>query len=485
MSSPSDEPLKVALKPIHEEIQAELSFHTLNRMAAFLRLADDNELKPDQKVALAISGWLLGSADAIDNLAVASSLAEVRDEVKTYLSAKRPHEREASLERIMSLEGGAPSFVAKLIEQMKPPIDTETSQLDVPGMYELSIPGTDQQAEFTYYVQLPPEYNPYRRYPCVVTLNGAGSTEIQQIDWWAGSYSEKSAMRQGQAARRGYVVIAPKWQKPFQHKYEFSLREHAAVLFCLRDACKRVAIDTDRVYLSGHSIGGDAVWDIALSHPDLWAGVIPIVANSDRYVHKYSDNARDLPMYFVGGERDGGWLNNNGMELDRYFKGSRYDVTAVQYLGRGHEHFQDEIQRIFDWMEGPTHRRDFFPKEITALSMRPWDNYFWWLELSEIPSRSLALPAESQEKERSVRPIQTRARILENNRITVSARSHRGIVWLAPEMVSFERPVNVSVNGHNIRYEGGADLEILLEDVRTRGDRQHPFWAKVEWPAQR
>jgi hypothetical protein len=24
------------------------------------------------------------------------------------------------------------------------------------------------------------------------------------------------------------------------------------------------------------------------------------------------------------------------------------------------------------------------------------------------------------------------------------------------------------------------DLKVLLEDVRTRGDRLHPFWAKVE-----
>ena len=26
---------------------------------------------------------------------------------------------------------------------------------------------------------------------------------------------------------------------------------------------------------------GDAVWDMGLAHPDLWAGVIPIVATSD------------------------------------------------------------------------------------------------------------------------------------------------------------------------------------------------------------
>jgi predicted esterase len=479
----ADEPTRESLKPIHEEIKTELSVHTLTRMADFLRLADDSSLKPDQKVSLAISGWLLGSGEAIDNLAVATSLVEVRNEVRTYLQATRSHERDESLEKMRSLEGGSPGFVAKLIANIKPPIETQASETGVPGLFELTVPGIADQAEFTYYVQLPLEYNPYRRYPCVVTLNGAGSSPQQQIDWWAGGYNEETGSRHGQASRHGYIVLAPKWQKPHQRTYEFSLREHAAVLFSLRDAIQRMSIDTDRVFLSGHSIGGDAAWDIALAHPDLWAGLIPIVANADRYIRKYTDNGRTLPMYFVGGERDGGWLNDNGAEFDRYLRRSKYDITVVQYLGRGHEHFQDEIQRIFEWMELSSHRRNFMRREIEALTMRPWDNYFWWLEIDDIPKRAIAIPEEGQD--RKVNPIRTKAVVLESNRIKVSAASGRGTVWLSPEMLSFEREIVVSVDGRELRDEIAADIQTILEDVRTRGDRQHPFWAKIDWPERR
>lgn len=478
----ADEPTRTRLAAIHEEIEQELNVHNLSRMADFLRLSDDAALKPDQKVALAVSGWLLGGGASIDNLAVASSLVSVRDEAQKYLSGTRPHERDEALERMRSLEGATPAYLAQIIANMKPPVATEATEQETPGLYELTVPGIEEQADFSYYVQLPPEYNPYRRYPCVVTLNGAGTSELQQVDWWAGTYNEQARMRDGQAARRGYIVIAPKWQKPFQRKYEFTLREHAAVLFTLRDACRRMSIDTDRVFLSGHSIGGEAAWDIALSHPDLWAGVIPIVANSGRYVHKYSKNAKSLPLYFVGGERDNAWLNNNGMELDRYLEAD-FDVTIVQYLGRGHEHFSDEIQRIFEWMELPAHRRNPFPRQIEALTMRPWDNYFWWLELSDIPDRSISLPAESNE--RTVRPIQTKAEILDTNRITVSAPSGQGTVWLAPEMLDFDQPFAISIDGRVIRNVPALDIRVLLEDVRTRGDRQHPFWNKVTWPEQR
>ena len=45
-------------------------------------------------------------------------------------------------------------------------------------------------------------------------------------------------------------------------------------------------------------------------------------------------------------------------------------------------------------------------------------------------------------------------------------------------MVNFEDRVTVTINGRR-QLNIEPDLETLLEDVRTRGDRQHPFWAKV------
>ena len=162
------------------------------------------------------------------------------------------------------------------------------------------------------------------------------------------------------------------------------------MLNSLRDACRRFSIDTDRVFLSGHSIGGDAAWDIGLAHPDLWAGVIPIVAQSDRYCARYWENARYVPFYVVAGELDGTKLINNARDLDRYLRRG-FDSTVVEYLGRGHEDFYDEILRIFDWM-GRFHR-NFFPREFTCETMRPWDNFFWWVEVQGLPPRSMVDPS--------------------------------------------------------------------------------------------
>ncbi len=46
-------------------------------------------------------------------------------------------------------------------------------------------------------------------------------------------------------------------------------------------------------------------------------------------------------------------------------------------------------------------------------------------------------------------------------------------------MITFDTTLRVTINGRaqrNIQPSAST----LLEDVRTRGDRQHAFWAKVE-----
>lgn len=479
-----DTAVRTQIEPIRQELIAELNIDTLGRMAAFRQHLGDGDLSPDQKLAFAISGWLLGADAALEKLSVAISLYTVRGQVREYLNEPVVLNRERILGSMRSQEGAVPGLVAALLAHMKPAVDPPPPvSPQQPGFYRLEVPGLAKQPTVNYLVQLPPEYNPYRRYPAVVTLHAAGTTASQQIDWWAGGWT-KAGWRNGQAARHGYLVIAPEWTLEHQKQYGYSAREHAAVLRSLRDACRRFAVDVDRVFLSGHSMGGDAAWDIGLAHPDLWAGVIPIVAQSDRYCNHYWQNAKGLPFYVVCGELDGGKLIRNAQDLDRYLQRG-YNCTVVEYRGRGHEHFYEEILRIFDWMD--RFRRDFFPREFDCATMRPWDNYFWWVELEGLPPGAMVAPADWPPP-RGTRPAQVKAIITNTNGLNVTAGAARVTVWLSPEMLSFERRVNIVVNTRRANPNDRTlqpDLKTLLEDVRTRGDRQHPFWAKVELPTGR
>jgi predicted esterase len=495
----ADTSLRDRLKPLRDEVAAELGPSTLRRMASFMQSLDDPAMIPADKLALAFSGWLLGADAASLKLPGAVSAYQVRELIRRYLNEPVKLNRGRCLSEMASIETGTPAPVALLLANMKPPIVTPPGDPQHPGYFELEVPGRPNEAASRYYVQLPPEYDPYRRYPTIVTLNGAGTTAAQQVDWWAGDWiapappsanatpQEREAAQQapqrraGQATRFGYIVIAPDWTVEHQREYHYTAREHTAVLSCLRDACRRFAVDTDRVFLSGHSMGGDAAWDIGLAHPDLWAGVIPIVARCDKYGSLYWQNAKLLPLYFIAGELDGSRMVKNIPEYDRYVK-ANYNVTVVEFEGRGHEPFSDEIQRLFDWM-GRFHR-DFFPREFACYTMRQWDNYFWWVELVGMPPRSMVDPSDWPPP-RGTLPARVEAGRAGNNTLHVKVASAAVNIWLAPPLVDFQHRLNITVNGNRIANGGSPSLDVMLEDVRTRGDRQHPFWARLETSAGR
>jgi len=465
---------------IIDEIEQGLSFASLDRLATFDRLGTDADMPASSAVAMAINGWLQGAASADRNLKLALSSVRLRTLVGDYLRAGDQKERDrihASLEQEEAFD--APTLAA-IARQMRPPFDPPAEI--APGLYELAVPGLEGEGSLRCLVQLPPEYDPLRKYPAVVSLHAAWSTPLNQIEWWAG-LPGPDGQRRGQAARNGTIVIAPAWAREQQTAYEYSAREHAAVLGSLRESLRRFSIDTDRVFLSGHSTGGDAAWDIALAHPDLWAGLVAISPAAGKYVNHYWHNARTLPLYLVAGELDAACFSRNTMDLDRYFaKG--FDATYVEYRGRGHEHFSDEILRIFDWMS--RRQRTFFPATIDAVSMRPWDRFFWWVEMERPPARTMVLPSQWPPPP-AIRPFAIDAKTLPANSLPASMLSvHCGAdrvrIWLSPELVDFTRPVTVTLDGRRLWKDPVVpDKRLLLEDLRLRADRQHPFWAVIDW----
>lgn len=473
----NDEALAKRLEPIHQEIVAQLNLNTLDRMAPFEQFVNDPDVTGQEKLALAFSGWLLGPDGATRQISLAISAFRIREVALEYLREPIKLNRVRLLRPLESEEGASVETVARLVAQMRPPIETPADEGATPGYFALQVDGLPNEPPLEYFVQLPPEYDPLRRYPAVVTLHAAGISAEQNIAWWAGEVNDKNE-RTGQAGRNGYIIISPEWAIPHQTKYEYSAKEHAAVLNSLRDACRRFSIDVDRVFLSGHSMGGDAAWDIGLAHPDLWAGIIPIAALADKYCAHYLENARRLPAYYVAGELDGDKMFRNAKEWDRYLSRVGYDVTVAEFRGRGHEHFYDEILNLFDWMGRK--RRDFFPEQFKANAMRPTDNFFWWVEVEDLPPATLVDPL-NWPPPRNFQPAGIEARRLANNGLIVSGPASSTVtVWLTPELIDFTRRGTVTINRRKFTGdELQPKIETLLEDVRSRGDRQHPFWARV------
>ena len=219
--------LKRALEIFMEELNNDLGQNNVERLSTFVRFADDTEQSDEQKISLALSGWVVGAGSAIANVAESESLLTTRALILEYLRTPRVDRRLEILDALATLETGTPDYLDKIIKLLKPPLAPSQAEMSLlePMRIEIEIPGPAGQPPQTahYLIQLPPEYDPYRRYPCVVTLGGGTVTTMPktQIDFWAGPVHAASQIRTGQASRHGYIVIAPDWMKRDQAEYEF------------------------------------------------------------------------------------------------------------------------------------------------------------------------------------------------------------------------------------------------------------------------
>ena len=489
---------------IISEIEKELNFSTLRRLTTFQLYAKDPQLSAAEKLAIGITGWYAGADADNSRLAVAVMLPETEKLITAYLCSG--HDvvlRQRILEQLKNLETARPDLIATILATMKPPFsDLPSENPEFPGYYRFTVPnpliapgspGLFGAAEIRYAVQLPPDYNPHQRYPMIVSLYGLPPhTPEMQLDWWAGEW--RNGERIGHAARHGYIVIAPDWnpQEIRKPEYDFSVFSHAAVLCSVRDALRRFSVNTDKIFLSGHGIGGTAAWDIAQAHPDLWAGAIPFNAVALGYINTYWETVWHIPLYLVWGEMEGvgsqrKWLTN-AATMNRYLLAQSRpgDVTAVRYIGRGLEGFSEEILNVLAWMR--LRQRTVVPSDFDVRTMRPWDSFFWWLEMPNLledrPDRMVD-PIDFQARS-AVKPVEVRSRLNRGTNgvsVTITPRVANVLVYLSPDMIDFRSKTSVTVNEKRYHPLNGIvepNIEVMLEDVRTRGDRLHPFWAMLD-----
>ncbi|QDT53528.1 hypothetical protein Pan44_15500 [Caulifigura coniformis] len=476
------------LRPLRPQLLSELHVESLPRLAPFLRARLDKDLSAAQKLALAYSGWVVGPSYADDNLQVAVNLWNARFLVLEYLrSGDNPLLREGHLAELKKLEGVTIERLAEMIPLLPHVLEQNLPMPGVPRRYSFPI---EDNLQVEYAVTLPAEYNPAHRYPAIVALRRSGMTLEETLRWWAGT-----AEAPGAAMTRGYIVIAPEFAAPETQEYDYDIPAHRRVMAALTDARKKFSIDSDRVFIGGHQLGGDATFDIALAHPDVFAGAAPFVGRMDRYPRFLAANGSYFPWYIVTGERhlpggtqDPEALGRSLASINSMAIRHRSDVTYCEYKARGFESYHEELPRLFDWMD--THRRKSLREirddwEVSVL--RPTNKHFFWVTAKELPAK-LSEPINwSRPREQNAQPMKFTGNIgLENTMyVTVPASRAKASaeIWLAPSFFDFEKRLKVHLN----RQQSSAinalvepDPAALLEDFRIRGDRQQLFWAKVD-----
>jgi len=469
------------LQPLRTEINEQLNVATLPRLLPFLQSESDVQLTPEQRLALAYSGWVAGPENAITDLERAIRYWEARFLILETLRADNVQDRDLRYQELRRVEGVGPNVVKQLTALMPPVLGAGEAR---PGeVHRVQVTPDGQEPAIAYSVLLPPEYHPHHSYPVLIVLRPREHTCATAVTWWGGN-----ADQPGPAARRGYIVIAPEYAEERQSEYSYGAVAHQVILESLRDARRRFSVDSNRVFLTGHGMGGDAAFDVGMAHPDEFAGVIPIGGDCQHYPKLTYMNGRYTAWYVVGrgyngesrdpgnpgGQRDSG---NDRIFTDIFVRGFQFDFLLVEYLGRGMDRYQEEVPKLFDWMD--LHRRGALPREYQIESLRKTDNRHFWLTVLDLPTTTI-LPPPSGSATR-ISSMDIAPRVNEANTIQIKAPARRFVVRLFPEVVDFEKRIRVVKDGRQI-YNNFAtpDVRVMLEELRETGDRTRIPLAALE-----
>ena len=120
------------------------------------------------------------------------------------------------------------------------------------------------------------------------------------------------------------------------------------------DVKTRYHIDTNRVYLTGMSLGGEGTWYIAEKFPDIFAAVAPVCGRTSNIksiikdVHKLSQ----LPIWIFHGEKDKIYLVSESDEIYKVLIKINKDVKYTRYPDLGHGETHDTTYKndeLYHW----------------------------------------------------------------------------------------------------------------------------------------
>ncbi len=173
------------------------------------------------------------------------------------------------------------------------------------------------------YRQLTPDANPTQKYPLIIFLHGSGergSDNESQLKWGALNFSTDQMMFKHPA-----IVVAP--QCPANQNWANITRASKTIdtkmienpsksMDLLRgligELIKKQPIDTNRIYITGLSMGGFGVYDAMMRYPNLFAAAIPVCGGGDP---SKASTIAHIPMWIFHGASDAAVVPQYSFEM--------------------------------------------------------------------------------------------------------------------------------------------------------------------------
>jgi|GEM_PF-2092477 len=388
---------------------------------------------------------LLQSAPLELRPALLSTIAAINAQIAEMLESV-PRRNAPEPDEILRILQRAKVDLAAL-QQGNDPLAGRTGEI-IRG-YESSIGGLQG-----YTMNIPADYRPGKPMPVAVALHGFGSAQR----WILPSATEYPGM----------ITVAP---RAFGQT-DFKFIGEQDVLDVLDDVRRHYAIDEDRIYLLGGSMGGTGCWALAVHYPDVFAGIAPVMGHADFRVWATQDppmpegeigrlvhfvraaasptflgaNLANMPIYCLHGSDDTVVpVESSRWMLDAVRAVGNSNVVYWEFPGFTHGRFPTAFTRErIHWLA--RHPRVREPQRViyTTASMRHAGA--WWITIEERP-----LQAEFSKVDASIDQASIRVSTSNVARFRIDT----------PQRVRDADEITVTVDG-SIAYKGSSEPELVF-----------------------
>ena len=162
--------------------------------------------------------------------------------------------------------------------------------------------------EMEYALYVPKSFSPKKKSPLIVALHGLNSYPRQILGY-------PGFVRR--AEKHGYILVAPMgynrrgWYGSLgkgggrrrsdpENLGELSEKDVLNVLELTR---KHFPIDSNRIFLFGHSMGGGGAMHLAIKYPQIWAAMAPVAPAASRRLRGL-EKAKHIPAIVIQGDKD-------------------------------------------------------------------------------------------------------------------------------------------------------------------------------------
>jgi predicted esterase len=214
-------------------------------------------------------------------------------------------------------------------------------------------PFTSNKAKLNYFLYIPDGYgiDAQAEWPLILWLHGLDEGAMNSMDVLENTLFKPS----NDTENFPFIILSPQGTQEFAEYEIWSSDEGVSTVMTLLDEIQaKIPVDTNRVYLTGESAGGNGTWVIGLRHPERFAALVPVMGYYGWPFSVPEDicDLKDVPVWAFHGALDETVPLDAEQKLVDALQACGGDVQFTVFPDIYHDvgHNQVYTEELYEWL---------------------------------------------------------------------------------------------------------------------------------------